>query len=892
MRVRWVGSVTAAAALLAGGGAAAQAAYDPTVYSARFQAMYQNLHDSTNGYFSPDGVPYHAPETLLIEAPDYGHETTSEALSYWLWLEATQGRLTNDWSSLANAWAKIEQVAIPAQVDQPTNSFYKPSSPATYAPEEDDPSGYPAPLNSSVTAGQDPLADELSSAYGVKDVFGMHWILDVDNWYGYGNRADGTSKPSYINTFQRGPQESVWEAVPQPCWDAFKWGGKNGYLDLFVGDKSYAKQWKYSTAPDADARVVQAMYWASVWAQAQNKGASVPVAKASRIGDYLRYALFDKYFKAIGCQSTSCTPGTDRTSAHFLLSWYYAWGGATDPSSGWAWRMGSSHAHFGYQNPMAAYALSQVAALKPLSSKGVSDWSASLARQLEFYQWLQSAEGAIAGGATNSYKGRYEAFPQGTSTFYKMAYTEAPVYLDPPSNQWFGWQAWSMQRVAEYYLVTGNATAGSLLDRWVAWVKRSVQLPADGSYQIPSTLGWSGQPETWNPASPATNDNLHVSVVNTTNDVGVTASLARTLANYAAAKAQWAGGEDAEARAMAKELLDRMWTLYRDSKGVSTTEARDDYHRLFDQTVYIPSGWTGTMPDGDAIKPGVTFLDIRSKYKQDPDFARVQTAVNAGQVPQMSYHRFWAQVEVALANADFARLFPTASQPANVLPVVKITSPADGATFAAGASVAIAADASDSDGSVAKVEFFADGAKIGEDSSAPYTLQMSSVVQGYHVLVATATDDKGGKSSDQVVIAVGNVTPIGGADAGTSGDAGSSSGGADGGSGNADGGSGGADGGSGSADGGSGGADGGSGSADASSGSADASSGNADGGGASSDGGGSSGKDAGSSSGRDAGLSPGAGAVAGGCGCSSSSSPEAVAAFAAAVLALRARRRR
>ncbi|MER5837819.1 glycoside hydrolase family 48 protein, partial [Streptomyces sp. NPDC002130] len=31
-----------------------------------------------------------------------------------------------------------------------------------------------------------------------------------------------------MNTFQRGAQESVWETVPQPTCDAFKYGGKNG----------------------------------------------------------------------------------------------------------------------------------------------------------------------------------------------------------------------------------------------------------------------------------------------------------------------------------------------------------------------------------------------------------------------------------------------------------------------------------------------------------------------------------------------------------------------------------------------------------------------------------------------------------------------------------------
>ena len=72
----------------------------------------------------------------------------------------------------------------------------------------------------------------------------------------------------------------------------------------------------------------------------------------------------------------------------------------------------------------------------------------SLTRQLQFYQFLQSNEGAIAGGAANSWAGRYAVPPAGDPTFFGMAYDVQPVYHDPPSNQWFGWQAWSMGRLA------------------------------------------------------------------------------------------------------------------------------------------------------------------------------------------------------------------------------------------------------------------------------------------------------------------------------------------------------------------------------------------------------------------------------------------------------------
>ncbi|MFI0186589.1 glycoside hydrolase family 48 protein [Streptomyces sp. NPDC017082] len=627
-------------------------------YDARFLDLYGKITNPANGYFSPEGIPYHSVETLIVEAPDQGHETTSEAYSYLLWLQAMYGKVTGDWSKFNGAWEIMEKYMIPTHADQPTNSYYNASKPATYAPEYDTPNEYPAKLDTSVSVGPDPIAGELKSAYGTDDVYGMHWIQDVDNVYGFGNEpgkceaGPTATGPSYINTFQRGPQESVWETVPQPTCDAFKYGGKNGYLDLFTGDSSYAKQWKYTDAPDADSRAVQAAYWADVWAKQQGKSGEVSatVAKAAKMGDYLRYAMYDKYFKKIGnCASPSCPAGTGKDASHYLLSWYYAWGGATDTSAGWAWRIGSSHVHGGYQNPLAAYALSSVADLKPKSATGAADWSKSLQRQLEFYQWLQSSEGGIAGGATNSWAGRYAAPPAGTSTFYGMYYDEAPVYHDPPSNQWFGFQAWSMERVAEYYQQTGNATAKAVLDKWVKWALSKTTVNPDGTYRIPSTLKWSGQPDTWNASSPGANTGLHVTVADYTDDVGVAAAYAKTLSYYAAKSG------DATAKSTAKALLDGMWDHYQDSLGIAVPETRTDYSR-FNDSVYVPSGWTGTMPNGDAISSSSTFSSLRSFYKSDPNWSKIEAYLKGGAAPVFTYHRFWAQADIALAMGSYAEL--------------------------------------------------------------------------------------------------------------------------------------------------------------------------------------------------------------------------------------------
>jgi hypothetical protein len=100
-----------------------------------------------------------------------------------------------------------------------------------------------------------------------------------------------------------------------------------------------------------------------------------------------------------------------------------------------------------------------------------------------------------------------------------------------------------------------------------------------------------------------------------------------------------------------------------------------------------------------------------------------------------------------------SRLMPFTSS-GNNSPTVNITNPDDGQSFTAPASVSITATASDSDGSVAKVEFFNGGTKLGEDTSSPYAFNWNNVSAGDYTLIAKATDDDGASSTDQITITV------------------------------------------------------------------------------------------------------------------------------------------
>lgn len=89
--------------------------------------------------------------------------------------------------------------------------------------------------------------------------------------------------------------------------------------------------------------------------------------------------------------------------------------------------------------------------------------------------------------------------------------------------------------------------------------------------------------------------------------------------------------------------------------------------------------------------------------------------------------------------------------PDNVAPSVGLTAPANGAQFNLGADITMSAAASDSDGLVTKVEFLANGVKIGESAGPSFSLVWSGAPLGTHQLTAVATDDDGATQTSAAV---------------------------------------------------------------------------------------------------------------------------------------------
>ena len=96
---------------------------------------------------------------------------------------------------------------------------------------------------------------------------------------------------------------------------------------------------------------------------------------------------------------------------------------------------------------------------------------------------------------------------------------------------------------------------------------------------------------------------------------------------------------------------------------------------------------------------------------------------------------------------------------ANTPPSVTITNPVNGAVFAAPANVTIQANASDTDGTVMNVQFFADTTLVGSGTAAPYSVIASNLVVGNYSIKAVAMDN-GGLSSTSAIVNISVVTPV------------------------------------------------------------------------------------------------------------------------------------
>lgn len=112
------------------------------------------------------------------------------------------------------------------------------------------------------------------------------------------------------------------------------------------------------------------------------------------------------------------------------------------------------------------------------------------------------------------------------------------------------------------------------------------------------------------------------------------------------------------------------------------------------------------------------------------------------------------------ANNYYEYFFGTST--VNIPPVVSITAPANNTTYTAPATVAITATATDSAGSISRVEFYNGSVLLATDSVAPYSYSWTNVAAGNYTITAKATDNGGAYTISAAINII--VNPAGGVD--------------------------------------------------------------------------------------------------------------------------------
>jgi hypothetical protein len=130
----------------------------------------------------------------------------------------------------------------------------------------------------------------------------------------------------------------------------------------------------------------------------------------------------------------------------------------------------------------------------------------------------------------------------------------------------------------------------------------------------------------------------------------------------------------------------------------------------------------------------------RSNYAYDPAKDRLEKVEDFTLSPRTTVT---ASVPLATNSVSLLVLSPVGAT-GNMAPATVLTTPSDGATFAAGADVPLAADASDGDGTIRQVEFFEGTRLLASDDTPPYAFTWPGVPEGTYTLTSRATDDQGG----------------------------------------------------------------------------------------------------------------------------------------------------
>jgi chitodextrinase len=151
--------------------------------------------------------------------------------------------------------------------------------------------------------------------------------------------------------------------------------------------------------------------------------------------------------------------------------------------------------------------------------------------------------------------------------------------------------------------------------------------------------------------------------------------------------------------------------------------------------------WTGSA-DPNVVGYKLSYGTSSHSYSKTLDAGNATAATVSSLTPGATYYFVvTAYNSIGLQSLPSNEVSLTLS--GNVPPTVSLTSPQAGASLNGNSPISMTATASDSDGSIVKVEFYQGSNKIGEATTAPYAATWTNAPSGNFTMTALAYDDSG-----------------------------------------------------------------------------------------------------------------------------------------------------
>jgi RHS repeat-associated protein len=323
--------------------------------------------------------------------------------------------------------------------------------------------------------------------------------------------------------------------------------------------------------------------------------------------------------------------------------------------------------------------------------------------------------------------------------------------------------------------VATSAKAGSNFDSYLKFDMKAVPafaqvklrlfagLSAKGSvtttvYAVPLT-SWAEKTITWN-NKPARGAVLTTFTVASKNSALVEIDLTRYLLS------ERAQGRNVVSLAL-HSVANTAATLKANSREAKTNKPLLVFTADKAPTVSLTTPATGAVfPALSAINVAASVADVDGSVSKVEFF---QGATLIGTATSAPYSINWSNVAAgrysltakATDNSGVATTSAAVAIVVDVLPSVSLTAPVDQSSYRAPAAFSLSADASDSDGSIARVEFYQGGTLLKTVTTAPYSVPISQSTPGTYTYSAKAFDNNGlsTQSSSIVVTVLADVAP-------------------------------------------------------------------------------------------------------------------------------------